>query len=80
MHIQHRTALFTWFSSATKSVSGVRCFGWNNFPTFGLEALKWTFNFNWSLAYIAAGMIAPAVSNYSMLFGAVVSWGIMCVV
>ncbi|KEH15246.1 metal-nicotianamine transporter YSL3-like protein, partial [Medicago truncatula] len=47
------------------------------FPTFGLKAWKNTFYFDFSMTYVGAGMICSHLVNLSLLFGAVVSWGIM---
>ncbi|XP_047312087.1 metal-nicotianamine transporter YSL3-like [Impatiens glandulifera] len=62
---------FQWFYTA-----GEGC-GFSNFPTFGLQALKNSFYFNFSTTYVGAGMICPHVVNLSLLFGAVLSWGVM---
>ncbi|KAI8471372.1 MAG: OPT superfamily oligopeptide transporter [Monoraphidium minutum] len=51
--------------------------GFTSWPTFGFAAMKYTFNFDWQLNYVGAGMICPHVVNWSMLLGAVLSWGIM---
>ncbi|KAK9076622.1 hypothetical protein SSX86_004956 [Deinandra increscens subsp. villosa] len=51
--------------------------GFGQFPTFGLKAWKNTFYFDFSMTYVGTGMICPHIVNLSMLFGAVVSWGIM---
>ncbi|KAI7736977.1 hypothetical protein M8C21_027253 [Ambrosia artemisiifolia] len=45
--------------------------GFAQFPTFGLKAWKNT------MTYVGTGMICPHIVNLSLLFGAVVSWGIM---
>lgn len=44
-------SMFKWFFSA----SGANCNGWDKFPTFGLKALKWTWQYDWSLTYIGVG-------------------------
>ncbi|KAF9597661.1 hypothetical protein IFM89_020541 [Coptis chinensis] len=62
---------FQWFFSG-----GEEC-GFSAFPTFGLQAWKQTFYFNFSMTYVGAGMICPHLVNLSLLFGAVISWGIM---
>lgn len=64
-------AFFQWFFSG-----GTEC-GFIQFPTFGLQALKNTFYFDFSMTYVGAGMICPHIVNISLLFGAVLSWGIM---
>lgn len=62
---------FQWFYSA-----GETC-GFAQFPTFGLQAWKNSFYFDFSMTYIGAGMICSHLVNLSLLFGAVLSWGIM---
>ncbi|XP_058086071.1 metal-nicotianamine transporter YSL2-like isoform X2 [Magnolia sinica] len=67
---------FQWFYSG-----GEGC-GFSKFPTFGLQAFKQTFYFDFSLTYVGAGMIishmtSSHVTNLSLLLGAVISWGIM---
>ncbi|KAI4977625.1 hypothetical protein ZWY2020_008512 [Hordeum vulgare] len=47
------------------------------FPTFGLTAWKHTFFFDFSLTYVGAGMICSHLVNLSLLFGAILSWGVM---
>ena len=51
--------------------------GFTAWPTFGFAAMRYTWNFDWQLNYVGAGMICPHVVNWSMLFGAVLSWGFM---
>ncbi|KNA14095.1 hypothetical protein SOVF_110930 [Spinacia oleracea] len=51
--------------------------GFNQFPTFGLQAFKHSFYFDFSLTYIGTGMICSHLVNLSVLLGAVISWGIM---
>lgn len=63
--------MFQWFYSG-----GSQC-GFINFPTFGLKAWRQTFYFDFSMTYIGAGMICSHLVNLSLLFGAVLSWGIM---
>ncbi|KAL6581581.1 Metal-nicotianamine transporter ysl3 [Orobanche minor] len=58
-------SFFQWFYSG-----GEQC-GFINFPTFGLKAWKQT------MTYIGAGMICSHLVNLSLLFGAVLSWGVM---
>ncbi|PIA28127.1 hypothetical protein AQUCO_07200038v1 [Aquilegia coerulea] len=62
---------FEWFFSG-----GEEC-GFGEFPTFGLKAWKQTFYFNFNMTYVGAGMICPHLVNLSLLFGAVISWGLM---
>ncbi|CAH8279506.1 unnamed protein product [Arabidopsis lyrata] len=64
-------AFFQWFFSG-----GTEC-GFIQFPTFGLKARTNSFYFDFSMTYIGAGMICPHIVNLSLLFGAVLSWGIM---
>ncbi|WZZ21040.1 hypothetical protein YC2023_122427 [Brassica napus] len=66
-------AFFQWFFTG---ISGTEC-GFIQFPTFGLEAWKNSFYFDFSMTYIGAGMICSHIVNISLLFGAVLSWGIM---
>ncbi|BAB11231.1 unnamed protein product [Arabidopsis thaliana] len=58
-------AFFGWFYSG-----GEKC-GFSQFPTFGLQALDKT------MTYVGAGMICSHLVNLSLLFGAILSWGIM---
>ncbi|KAF8379955.1 hypothetical protein HHK36_027421 [Tetracentron sinense] len=62
---------FQWFYSG-----GEQC-GFSQFPTFGLQAWRQTFYFDFSMTYIGAGMICSHLVNLSLLLGAVLSWGIM---
>ncbi|XP_050896884.1 metal-nicotianamine transporter YSL3, partial [Lathyrus oleraceus] len=64
-------SFFQWFYAG-----GDRC-GFAQFPTFGLKAWKNTFYFDFSMTYVGTGMICSHLINLSLLFGAVVSWGIM---
>ncbi|KAL0875189.1 hypothetical protein Bca101_024894 [Brassica carinata] len=66
-------AFFQWFFTGT---NGTDC-GVIQFPTFGLQAWKNSFYFDFSMTYIGAGMICSHIVNLSLLFGAVLSWGIM---
>ncbi|XP_042478644.1 metal-nicotianamine transporter YSL2-like isoform X2 [Macadamia integrifolia] len=63
---------FQWFYSG-----GEKKCGFSQFPTFGLQAWKQTFYFNFDMTYIGAGMICSHLVNLSMLLGAVLSWGII---
>ncbi|GJN02191.1 hypothetical protein PR202_ga19515 [Eleusine coracana subsp. coracana] len=58
-------SFFQWFYTG-----GDVC-GFLQFPTFGLKAWKQT------LTYVGAGMICSHLVNLSLLFGAVLSWGVM---
>ncbi|GAA0174877.1 transporter [Lithospermum erythrorhizon] len=64
-------AFFQWFFTGK-----LNC-GFSQFPTFGLQAWKNSFFFDFSLTYVGTGMICPHIVNLSLLFGAVLSWGIM---
>lgn len=64
-------AFFQWFYSG-----GNQC-GFGNFPAFGLKAWRQSFYFDFDMTYIGAGMICSHLVNLSLLFGAVLSWGIM---
>ena len=44
-------SFFKWFFSA----KGENCSGFDGFPTFGLNALKWTWSYDFSLTYIGVG-------------------------
>ena len=64
---------FKWFFS---SEAGPACSGgFDRFPSLGLAALRWKWNFDFQLTYIGVGMICPHVVNLSMLAGAVLTWG-----
>ncbi|EEF42283.1 probable metal-nicotianamine transporter YSL8 [Ricinus communis] len=62
---------FQWFYAA-----GDGC-GFGSFPTFGLEAYKNKFYFDFSATYVGVGMICPYIVNISVLLGGVLSWGLM---
>ncbi|XP_047974469.1 metal-nicotianamine transporter YSL1-like [Salvia hispanica] len=62
---------FQWFYTATDNC------GFSQFPTFGLQAKKQTFYFDFSLTYVGTGMICSHAVNLSLLLGAVVSYGLM---
>ncbi|KAG2573684.1 probable metal-nicotianamine transporter YSL16 [Panicum virgatum] len=64
-------SFFQWFYTA-----GDAC-GFVQFPTFGLKAWKQTFFFDFSPTYVGAGMICSHLVNLSLLFGAILSWGMM---
>ncbi|GBF88235.1 metal-nicotianamine transporter-like protein [Raphidocelis subcapitata] len=65
-------SVFKWFFQGTD----YGC-GFTAWPTFGFAAMKYTWNFDWQLNYVGAGMICPHIVNWSMLFGAILSWGFM---
>ncbi|KAI4343157.1 hypothetical protein MLD38_027693 [Melastoma candidum] len=62
---------FQWFFTGKESC------GFAQFPTFGLQAWKQTFFFDFSMTFVGAGMICPHLVNLSLLFGAVLSYGVM---
>ncbi|XP_044466442.1 probable metal-nicotianamine transporter YSL7 [Mangifera indica] len=62
---------FQWFFAA-----GDGC-GFANFPTFGLQAYKNRFYFDFSATYVGVGMICPYLINISVLAGGILSWGLM---
>ncbi|KAK4843353.1 hypothetical protein QYF36_007147 [Acer negundo] len=62
---------FQWFYAAHENC------GFKNFPTFGLQAWKQTFYFDFGMTYVGAGMICSHLVNLSLLLGAVLSYGIM---
>lgn len=62
---------FQWFYSGKQSC------GFKQFPTFGLQAWKQTFYFDFSMTYVGAGMICSHLVNLSLLLGAVLSYGMM---
>ncbi|XP_047046461.1 probable metal-nicotianamine transporter YSL16 isoform X6 [Lolium rigidum] len=64
-------SFFQWFYTG-----GDFC-GFMQFPTFGLKAWKQSFFFDFSLTYVGAGMICSHLVNLSLLFGAVLSYGVM---
>lgn len=64
-------SIFQWFFSG-----GTVC-GFKVFPTFGLEAYKRGFFFDFSMTNVGIGMICPYMISISMLVGSVISWGIM---
>ncbi|KAL2902932.1 Metal-nicotianamine transporter YSL3 [Bienertia sinuspersici] len=63
---------FQWFFTGKEGDCG-----FSQFPTFGLQAYKQSFYFDFSLTYIGTGMICSHLVNVSLLLGAVISWGIM---
>ncbi|KAI3990223.1 hypothetical protein MKX01_029201 [Papaver californicum] len=62
---------FQWF------YAGRNLCGFVQFPTFGLQAWKQSFFFDFSLTYVGAGMFCSHPVNLSTLFGAVLSYGMM---
>ncbi|KAI9084976.1 hypothetical protein K1719_032968 [Acacia pycnantha] len=64
-------AFFQWFFATADGC------GFSSFPTFGLQAYKQKFYFDFSSTYVGVGMICPYIINVSLLIGSIVSWGIM---
>ncbi|KAI4306330.1 hypothetical protein L6164_029617 [Bauhinia variegata] len=64
-------AFFQWFFAASDDC------GFVSFPTFGLQAYKKKFYFDFSSTYVGVGMICPYMVNISLLVGAIISWGII---
>ncbi|XP_021751319.1 probable metal-nicotianamine transporter YSL7 [Chenopodium quinoa] len=64
-------SFFQWFFAG-----GDDC-GFASFPTFGLQAYKQKFYFDFSATYVGVGMICPYLINISILLGAILSWGVM---
>ncbi|XP_073526564.1 uncharacterized protein [Phyllobates terribilis] len=62
---------FKWFYSGKNNC------GFSQFPTFGLQAWRQTFYFDYSMSYVGTGMICAHIVNLSLLLGAVLSWGLM---
>lgn len=62
---------FKWFFSGKEDC------GFEQFPTFGLQAWKNTFYFDFSTTFVGAGMICSHLVNLSLLLGAVLSYGVM---
>lgn len=72
MSISFGWSFFKWFFSGV----GDSC-GFGNFPTFGLDAFKNTFYFNFSPSYVGFGLISPHIVNCSVFLGSVISWGFL---
>ncbi|KAF8037031.1 hypothetical protein BT93_B0067 [Corymbia citriodora subsp. variegata] len=64
-------SIFQWLYSGGESC------GFHYFPTFGLKAFQKSFFFDFSFAYIGAGMMCPFATIYSQLLGAILSSGIL---
>ncbi|KAI5434758.1 hypothetical protein KIW84_021540 [Lathyrus oleraceus] len=47
------------------------------YPTFGLEAYKEMFYFDFSATYVGVGMMNQYIINISLLIVGILSWGIM---
>lgn len=68
--------VWKWFFSGDGDC-GVVSGGFDSFPTFSIQAFQWTWYFNFQQNYIGVGMICPPIVDFSFLFGAILSWGIM---
>ncbi|MQL75773.1 hypothetical protein Taro_008157 [Colocasia esculenta] len=64
-------SFFQWFYTG-----GDDC-GFGAFPTFGLQAYRQKFYFDFSATYVGVGMICPYNINLSSLLGSIISWGIL---
>ncbi|KAK1614044.1 hypothetical protein QYE76_019561 [Lolium multiflorum] len=64
-------SVFQWFFSAGRSC------GFRVFPTFGMEAYRHGFFFDFSMTNVGVGMICPYMITISMLAGSLASWGIL---
>ncbi|KAK1441138.1 hypothetical protein QVD17_06976 [Tagetes erecta] len=51
--------------------------GFDHFPSLGLTLFKNTFYFDFSATYVGCGLICPHIVNFSVLFGAIISWGLL---
>ncbi|KAG8064312.1 hypothetical protein GUJ93_ZPchr0004g39261 [Zizania palustris] len=65
-------SFFKWFFSGV----GDSC-GFDNFPSFGIEAFKNTFYFNFNPSYVGYGLISPHIVNCSVFLGSVMSCGFL---
>lgn len=63
--------VFQWFFSAARDC------GFRAFPTFGLEAYKRGFYFDFCMTNVAIGMLCPYMITASLFIGSAVSWGIV---
>jgi hypothetical protein len=65
------------FSSYKWIFNHPACNGFTHFPTFGLQALRYTWNFDFQLPLVGVGIMAPVNVAWSMLVGAVLCWGLI---
>ncbi|KAL2629291.1 hypothetical protein R1flu_013977 [Riccia fluitans] len=65
-------SMFKWFFSGI----GDSC-GFDNFPSLGLLAFDHRIYFDFSLTYVGVGLICPHIVNCSVVFGALLSWGLL---
>eukprot|EP01134_Creolimax_fragrantissima_P005973 CFRG5973T1 len=56
--------------------NGDNC-GIHALPTFGFALMNYTWYFTFELNYIGVGMLCPIVVSYSMMWGALLGWGIL---
>lgn len=66
-------SMFKWFFSG----GGEAICGFDNFPSLGMTPFRNTFYFDFSLPLIGSGMICPLIVDCSVMFGAIISWGLM---
>ncbi|KAF6266546.1 OPT oligopeptide transporter protein-domain-containing protein [Scenedesmus sp. NREL 46B-D3] len=83
-HGHKQMARFAQWSSISFVFSGYQwvfnnpaCNGFARFPTFGLQALRYTWNFDFSLPFVGLGILAPISVTWSMLLGGLLSWGLL---
>ncbi|XP_071712918.1 probable metal-nicotianamine transporter YSL6 [Rutidosis leptorrhynchoides] len=72
LSISFAWSVFKWFFSGI----GDSC-GFNKFPSLGFTMFKNTFYFDFSPTYVGCGLICPHIVNCSVLFGAILSWGLL---
>ncbi|KAF3644588.1 putative metal-nicotianamine transporter YSL7 [Capsicum chacoense] len=65
------------FGAVQWIVAGGEGCGFGHLPTFGREAYRKKFYFDFNVTYVGVGMLCPYMVNISLLIGAIVSWGIM---
>ncbi|XP_039134332.1 probable metal-nicotianamine transporter YSL8 [Dioscorea cayenensis subsp. rotundata] len=70
------TGSFFWAAYSWLFTGGPNC-GWSSFPLFGTSAYLKRFYFDFSLSNIAVGMICSHLVNFSLLLGAIISWGFL---
>ncbi|GBF93781.1 metal-nicotianamine transporter-like [Raphidocelis subcapitata] len=70
--------LISFFVSGYEWVfSNPACDGFAKFPTFGLTLAKWRWLFDFSMLQVGVGLMAPLGVAWSLLVGAVLSWGVL---
>ncbi|PWA69348.1 YELLOW STRIPE like 6 [Artemisia annua] len=72
LSISFAWSVFKWFFGGI----GGSC-GFEHFPSLGLFLFKNTFYFDFSATYVGCGLICPHIVNCSVLFGAILSWGLL---